>query len=114
MPDIYVMGKALGGGIMPLSAIAADGDIMGVITPGSHGSTFGGNPFAAAIARFRLLVAAMQRADQTRLRDVLAVAGYVHADDGRRYVLVAIVNHAQAAAARPVLDALIDWTANTP
>ena len=48
------------------------------------------------------------------LRDVLAVAGYVHADDGRRYVLVAIVNHAQAAAARPVLDALIDWTANTP
>jgi len=48
------------------------------------------------------------------LRDVLAVAGYVHADDGRRYVLVAIVNHVQAAAARPVLDALIDWTANTP
>ena len=51
VPDIYVMGKALGGGIMPLSAIAADGDIMGVITPGSHGSTFGGNPFAAAIGR---------------------------------------------------------------
>lgn len=48
------------------------------------------------------------------LRDVLAVAGYVHADDGRRYVLVAIVNHAQAVAARPVLDALIDWTAGTP
>ena len=49
VPDIYVMGKALGGGIVPLSAIAADGDIMSVITPGSHGSTFGGNPFAAAI-----------------------------------------------------------------
>ena len=48
------------------------------------------------------------------LRDVLAVAGYVHADDGRRYVLVAIVNHPQAAAARPVLDALIDWTAGVP
>ncbi len=48
-PDIIVMGKALGGGIMPVSAIACDSDIMDVITPGSHGSTFGGNPFASAI-----------------------------------------------------------------
>ena len=45
------------------------------------------------------------------LRDVLALAGYVHAASGRRYVLVALVNHSQAAAARPVLDALLDWTA---
>jgi D-alanyl-D-alanine carboxypeptidase/D-alanyl-D-alanine-endopeptidase (penicillin-binding protein 4) len=45
------------------------------------------------------------------LRDVLAVAGYVHGASGRRYVLVAMVNHAGAAAARPALDALIDWTA---
>lgn len=45
------------------------------------------------------------------LRDVMAVAGYVHATDGRRYVLVAVVNHAQAAAARPVLDALVEWAA---
>ena len=45
------------------------------------------------------------------LRDVLAVAGYVHGASGRRYVLVAMVNHAAAAAARPALDALIDWTA---
>ena len=45
------------------------------------------------------------------LRDVMAVAGYVHAASGRRYVLVAIVNHANAGAARPVLDALVDWTA---
>ena len=51
VPDIYIMGKALGGGIVPLSAIAANTDIMGVITPGSHGSTFGGNPFATAIGR---------------------------------------------------------------
>ena len=49
VPDIYIMGKALGGGIVPLSAIAANTDVLGVITPGSHGSTFGGNPFAAAI-----------------------------------------------------------------
>ena len=49
VPDVYVMGKALGGGIMPVSAIAADADVLGVITPGTHGSTFGGNPLAAAI-----------------------------------------------------------------
>ena len=45
------------------------------------------------------------------LRDVMAVAGYVHAQSGRRYVLVAIVNHPNANAARPVLDALTDWAA---
>ncbi len=49
VPDIYVMGKALGGGLYPVSAIAADRDVLEVITPGSHGSTFGGNPLAAAI-----------------------------------------------------------------
>lgn len=49
VPDVYIMGKALGGGIMPVSAIAADHEVLDVITPGSHGSTFGGNPLAAAI-----------------------------------------------------------------
>ena len=49
-PDILVMGKALGGGIMPVSAIAADAGILGVYTPGTHGSTFGGNPLACAVA----------------------------------------------------------------
>ena len=44
------------------------------------------------------------------LRDVAGVAGYVLSNTGRRYVLVAIVNHAQAAAARPALDALVQWT----
>jgi len=50
VPDIYVLGKALGGGIMPVSAIAADRDILSVFEPGSHGSTFGGNPLACAVA----------------------------------------------------------------
>lgn len=49
-PDIYVMGKALGGGVMPVSAIAANKEIMDVFTPGSHGSTFGGNPLACAVS----------------------------------------------------------------
>ncbi len=49
-PDIIIMGKALGGGVMPVSGISADKDILGVFEPGSHGSTFGGNPLACAVA----------------------------------------------------------------
>jgi ornithine--oxo-acid transaminase len=48
-PDVYILGKALGGGIMPLSAVVADDDVLGVFRPGEHGSTFGGNPLACAI-----------------------------------------------------------------
>jgi len=50
-PDIFVLGKALGGGIMPLSAIVSSREILSVFTPGDHGSTFGGNPLACAIGR---------------------------------------------------------------
>jgi ornithine--oxo-acid transaminase len=49
VPDIYILGKALGGGIVALSAIVADRDVLGVIGPGEHGSTFGGNPLACAV-----------------------------------------------------------------
>lgn len=49
VPDIYLLGKALGGGVVPLSAVVADRDVLGVLNPGEHGSTFGGNPLAAAI-----------------------------------------------------------------
>lgn len=49
VPDVYLLGKALGGGVVPLSAVVADRDVMGVLHPGEHGSTFGGNPLAAAI-----------------------------------------------------------------
>lgn len=50
VPDVYILGKALGGGVMPISIVAADKDILGVFDPGSHGSTFGGNPLACAVA----------------------------------------------------------------
>jgi ornithine--oxo-acid transaminase len=46
-----VLGKALGGGVVPLSAVVADEAVLGVLTPGSHGSTFGGNPLACAVGR---------------------------------------------------------------
>ena len=49
-PDILCLGKALSGGIMPISAVLADSNIMNCITPGTHGSTFGGNPLASAVA----------------------------------------------------------------
>lgn len=56
IPDIYIMGKALGGGVLPVSAVAADESILGLFEPGSHGSTFGGNPLASAVAVAALAV----------------------------------------------------------
>ena len=49
VPDLYLLGKALGGGIVPVSAVVGNSDILGVLRPGEHGSTFGGNPLAAAV-----------------------------------------------------------------
>ncbi len=51
VPDMYLLGKALGGGIVPVSAVVADADVLGVLQPGQHGSTFGGNPMACAVGR---------------------------------------------------------------
>ncbi|MGN6242805.1 MAG: ornithine--oxo-acid transaminase [Motilibacteraceae bacterium] len=51
VPDLYVLGKALGGGIIPISAVVGDEAVLGVFRPGEHGSTFGGNPLACAVAR---------------------------------------------------------------
>jgi ornithine--oxo-acid transaminase len=51
VPDMYLLGKALGGGIVPISAVVSSSDILGVFKPGQHGSTFGGNPLACAVAR---------------------------------------------------------------
>jgi ornithine--oxo-acid transaminase len=49
VPDAYLLGKALGGGIVPVSAMVADAAVLGVLRPGEHGSTFGGNPLACAV-----------------------------------------------------------------
>ena len=55
-PDVVILGKALGGGVYPVSAVLADREILGLFQPGEHGSTFGGNPLAAAAARAALKV----------------------------------------------------------
>src|SRR5690606_29743075 len=49
VPDLYLLGKALGGGIVPVSAVVGNRDVLGVLQPGQHGSTFGGNPLAATV-----------------------------------------------------------------
>lgn len=49
-PDMYILGKALGGGVFPISCVVADSEVLGVFNPGSHGSTFGGNPLACAVS----------------------------------------------------------------
>lgn len=55
-PDIVVLGKALSGGVYPISAVLADDEVMEVIRPGQHGSTYGGNPTAAKVAMAALQV----------------------------------------------------------
>lgn len=63
-PDILALGKALGGGVYPVSAVLADREIMSVFTPGDHGSTFGGNPLAAAVASASIDVLVDERLEQ--------------------------------------------------
>jgi len=55
-PDVLILGKALGGGVYPVSAVLADSEVMSVFHPGDHGSTFGGNPLAAAVGQEALAV----------------------------------------------------------
>lgn len=68
-PDLYLLGKALGGGIVPLSAVVGNESVLGVLRPGEHGSTFGGNPLAAAIGRAVVRMLATG-APQARARDL--------------------------------------------
>lgn len=69
-PDVLVLGKALGGGMMPVSAVLASREVMGVFHPGDHGSTFGGNPLACAVSR-----AAMRVLQRDRLAERAASLG---------------------------------------
>lgn len=89
-PDILILGKALSGGVYPVSAVLADNEVMDVFRPGQHGSTFGGNPIAAAVAVTALEVVADEklaekayelgvyfRAEMTKLCETSTVASYV-------------------------------------
>jgi ornithine--oxo-acid transaminase len=74
-PDILILGKALSGGVLPASVVLADDDIMLVIQPGEHGSTFGGNPLAAAVC-----MAALEVVKDEKLADNAARLGEVFRD----------------------------------
>ncbi len=63
-PDILILGKAISGGVYPVSAVFANNDIMSVIKPGQHGSTFGGNPIACAVAMAALEVVTDEKLDE--------------------------------------------------
>ncbi|MEU1270541.1 ornithine--oxo-acid transaminase [Streptomyces sp. NPDC005799] len=78
VPDMYVLGKALGGGIVPVSAVVSSAAVLGVFRPGEHGSTFGGNPLACAVA---LEVIAMLRTGEFQAR-AAELGGHLHRELG--------------------------------
>lgn len=80
-PDILILGKALSGGVYPISAVLADNHIMDVMTPGTHGSTFGGNPLAAAVA-----IAALEVIKEENLAENAATLGAIFRDELNKYI----------------------------
>ncbi|MFY0715181.1 ornithine--oxo-acid transaminase [Seonamhaeicola sp. NFXS20] len=80
-PDILILGKALSGGAYPISAVLADNPIMDVMTPGTHGSTFGGNPLAAVIA-----IAALEVIKEENLAENAATLGEIFRTELNNYI----------------------------
>ena len=112
-PDVLIVGKALGGGVYPVSAALADAEIMDVFQPGDHGSTFGGNPLGAAVGRASLRVILdeklSERSDELgtwftgRLRDI----GSPHVEEVRgRGLMIGVVIKESSGTARPFCEAL--------
>ncbi len=116
-PDIMIVGKALGGGMYPVSGVLASKEILGVFEPGTHGSTFGGNPLGAAVAReaIKVLVeegliensARMGEYFQTELKERLAQTPNPHVDHIRgKGLFVGVVLKKEAGGARRFCEAL--------
>ena len=80
-PDILILGKALSGGVYPVSAALANNNIMGVLTPGTHGSTFGGNPMAAAVA-----IAALEVIKEEKLAENADKLGKLFRSELNKYI----------------------------
>jgi ornithine--oxo-acid transaminase len=114
-PDVLILGKALGGGVYPVSAVLASRDIMDVFTPGDHGSTFGGNPLAAAVATAALDVIVdedlPQRAERLGQRlhaGIADIASPRLASVRGRGLLLGLEVHASAGTARQLALELLD------
>jgi ornithine--oxo-acid transaminase len=113
-PDLIIIGKALGGGVLPVSAVAGTEEVMGVFQPGNHGSTFGGNPLAAAVgvAALDALVEEKlaERAHQlgSYLIEKLRAIGSPHVQEIRgRGLLVGVDLKRSSGPARPFCEALM-------
>ncbi|MDA1103023.1 MAG: ornithine--oxo-acid transaminase [Gemmatimonadetes bacterium] len=112
-PDILIVGKALGGGVYPVSAAIADTEFMDVYQPGDHGSTFGGNPLAAAIGLAALGVIIdeklPERSDElgTWFMDQLRAIGSPHVEEVRgKGLMIGVVIKQSSGPARPFCKAL--------
>ncbi|MBK9166957.1 MAG: ornithine--oxo-acid transaminase [Bryobacterales bacterium] len=111
-PDIFVLGKALSGGFYPVSAVVSSAEILGVFEPGSHGSTYGGNPLACAVARAALavtqeegLVENSQRLGAWLLEELRAIRHPIIREVRGKGLLVGID---LAVPARPVCERLME------
>ncbi len=112
-PDVLVLGKALGGGVYPVSAAIADAEFMDVFRPGDHGSTFGGNPLAAAVASASLAVLAeeklVERSDRLGewfMRRLRAIDSPHVAQVRGRGLMIGLVVRSSSGPARPFCEAL--------
>lgn len=104
-PDILILGKALSGGMYPVSAVLANNNIMNVIHPGQHGSTFGGNPLACAVAMAALDVVEEEKLSEraeklgeifrTEIRKVIEKTDLVHSVRGKGLLNAIIINDSQ-------------------
>ncbi len=115
VPDVLILGKALGGGVYPVSAVTASREIMGVFRPGDHGSTFGGNPLAAAVGRESLRVLVDEKLDERaeelgrgfrrQLRDM---ASPLVKEVRGKGLLIGVELVPEAGGARPYCEALME------
>ena len=112
-PDMMILGKALGGGFYPVSAVVASREILGVFDPGSHGSTFGGNPLGAAVAREAIRILVDEKLDRKATElgswfmEELRAIGSPHVDHVRgKGLLIGVVLKPEVGGARPFCERL--------
>jgi ornithine--oxo-acid transaminase len=113
-PDVMVVGKALSGGFYPVSAMLADDEVMGVFGPGDHGSTFGGNPLGAAVARAALKVLVDENLAERALElgewfmgELRAMESPHVADVRGKGLMIGVVIKDESGSARPFCEGLM-------
>jgi len=113
-PDVLILGKALGGGVYPVSAVLSDAEVMDVFTPGTHGSTFGGNPLAAAVAREALRVLVEEGLAERAatlgpwfMEELRSIRAEAVAEVRGRGLLIGVVIREEAGTARKYCEALM-------